>query len=125
MICSTPSVPITELREAYQFTELGDCVLAGWSLTPDWQAQRRLEWMLLVAGSVVLALGVGGGWWLATRAIRPVEDIGAATSRIPMHTYRAHNPRRSPLWHVLTATAPLSWKPTRKTTSPASARCAP
>ena len=30
----------------------------------------------------MLALGLGGGWWLATRAIRPVEDISAAASRI-------------------------------------------
>jgi two-component system, OmpR family, sensor kinase len=71
-----------KLREAYQFTELGDYVLTGRSLTADWQAQRHLGWMLLVAGSVVLALGLGGGWWLATRAIRPVEDISAAASRI-------------------------------------------
>ena len=31
---------------------------------------------------MVLAFGLGGGWWLTTRAIRPVEEISAAASRI-------------------------------------------
>ena len=70
------------LREAFQFTELGDCVLVGRSLTADAKAQQRLAWMLLAAGGAVLALGLGGGWWLTTRAIRPIEDISAAASRI-------------------------------------------
>jgi heavy metal sensor kinase len=69
-------------REAYHFTELGDCVLAGRSLTADLQARRRFALVLLAAGGAVLALGLGGGWWLTTRAIRPVEEISAAASRI-------------------------------------------
>ncbi len=31
---------------------------------------------------MVLAFALGGGWWLTTRAIRPIEDISAAASRI-------------------------------------------
>ncbi|MDB6129225.1 MAG: Sensor kinase CusS [Verrucomicrobiales bacterium] len=69
-------------REAYQFTELGDCILVGRSLIPDWDAESRLAWMLLAAGGGVLALGLSGGWLLTTRAIRPVEEISAAASRI-------------------------------------------
>jgi len=38
--------------------------------------------MLGAAGSAVLALGLGGGWWLTTRAIRPIEEISAAARRI-------------------------------------------
>jgi heavy metal sensor kinase len=71
-----------ELREAVQFTELGDCVLVGRSLAADRKAQRLLAWMLLASGGAVMALGLGGGWWLSTLAIRPVEDISAAASRI-------------------------------------------
>ena len=70
------------LREAYQFTELGDCVLVGRSLVVNRQTQHRLAWTLLAAGGAVLALGLGGGWWLTTRAIRPVVQISAAASRI-------------------------------------------
>jgi heavy metal sensor kinase len=49
---------------------------------PDTKAQQRLAWVLLAAGGAVLALGLGGGWWLTARAIRPVEDISAAAMRI-------------------------------------------
>ena len=69
-------------REIYQFTELGECILAGRSTLPDAKAQQRLAWLLLAAGGAVLALGLGGGWWLTGRAIRPVEDISAAAMRI-------------------------------------------
>jgi two-component system, OmpR family, sensor kinase len=69
-------------REAFHFTELGDCVLAGRSLASYQDALQRFQWWLLAAGGMVLALGLSGGWWLTTRAIRPVEEISAAASRI-------------------------------------------
>src|SRR5262245_20875785 len=65
-------------REAFQFTELGDCVLAGRSLAADLPASHRFAGLLLAAGAAVLAFGLGVGWWLTSRAIRPVEDISAA-----------------------------------------------
>src|SRR5213592_1019500 len=70
------------LREAFHYTELGDCVLAGRNITSDLNAMGRFRWWLFAAGGTVLALGLGGGWWLSTRAIRPVEEISAAASRI-------------------------------------------
>ena len=69
-------------RETYHFTEQGDCVLAGRSLTAFSSAMRRFAGLLLAAGGAVLALGLGGGWWLAGRAIRPIDQISAAASRI-------------------------------------------
>src|SRR5947199_112061 len=69
-------------REAFHFTELGDCILAGRSINADLKGMRGFTWWLLAAGGAVLALGLGGGWWLTTRAIRPVEQISAAASRI-------------------------------------------
>jgi len=69
-------------REAYQFTEIGECVLAGRSIVADSAALRRFAWLLLGAGGTVLALGLGGGWVLSSRALRPVEKIGLAASRI-------------------------------------------
>jgi two-component system OmpR family sensor kinase len=70
------------LREAFHFTELGDCVLAGRSMAEDLDGLRRFVWWLLAAGGAVLAIGLGGGWWLTTHAIRPVEQISAAARRI-------------------------------------------
>jgi two-component system OmpR family sensor kinase len=69
-------------REAYHFTERGDCVLVGRSILADLSAMHRFTLLLLAAGGTVLAFGLGGGWWLTTRAIRPVEEISAAASRI-------------------------------------------
>ena len=71
-----------DFREAFHFTEMGDCVLAGRSIAADLQSMGRYTWWLLAAGTAVLALGLGGGWWLTTTAIRPVEQISAAASRI-------------------------------------------
>jgi nitrogen fixation/metabolism regulation signal transduction histidine kinase len=69
-------------RESYHFTELEDCVLAGRTLSVHFSAMRRFTFWLLAAGGTVLVFGLGGGWWLTTRAIRPVEEISAAASRI-------------------------------------------
>lgn len=69
-------------REAFQFTEIGECVLTGRPIASDLDALRRFAGWLVVAGGAVLALGLGGGWLLAGRALRPVEDISAAASRI-------------------------------------------
>ena len=71
-----------ELREAYHFTELGDCVLVGRSVRLDQAAIRRFGVWLVLAGAVVLAVGVGGGWILTTRALQPIHDISAAAKRI-------------------------------------------
>src|SRR5438477_5772183 len=69
-------------REAFHFTEMGDCVLAGHSIITELRAINHFRWWLLAAGGIVLSLGLGGGWWLTSRAIRPVEEISAAASRI-------------------------------------------
>jgi heavy metal sensor kinase len=69
-------------REAYQITGMGDCVLAGLPLTAERAALRRFGGWLVAAGGAVLAFGLGGGWWLATRALRPVEAISATARRI-------------------------------------------
>jgi signal transduction histidine kinase len=43
---------------------------------------RRLAYGFLSAGAGVLALGLAGGWWLASRAIRPIDAISATAARI-------------------------------------------
>ena len=71
-----------ERREAYQFTPPGECILVGRSITPELAAMRRFAWLLAGAGGAVLLLGLAGGWWIATRAIRPIDDISATAEKI-------------------------------------------
>jgi heavy metal sensor kinase len=69
-------------REAYHFTELGDCVLVGRSIASDLASMRAYAVWILMAGVGMLALGCGGVWWLAYRALRPIAAIGNAAGRI-------------------------------------------
>lgn len=81
-----PSPPVARTRglarEMFRFLPRGECVLVGRSLVPDLAALRRLSLWLTMAGSGVLLLGLAGGWWLATRAIRPIEDISGTAVKI-------------------------------------------
>lgn len=71
-----------EFRELFGFAPFGDCFLVGHSMAPDLAAMRRLALWLAAAGSAVLVLGLAGGWWVASRAIRPIEDISATALKI-------------------------------------------
>ena len=81
-----PMLPVArtrgQLRELFRFGPLGDCVLVGRSMAPDLTAMRRLALWLMAAGATVLLLGLAGGWWVATRAIRPIEAISATAVKI-------------------------------------------
>ena len=69
-------------RLAGHVTELNDCVVAGISLAPYRDNLRHFAWWLSGAGLGVLALGLGGGWLIASRAMRPIDEISAAARRI-------------------------------------------
>jgi heavy metal sensor kinase len=71
-----------ELRELARFTPQGDCALVGRSIASELAALRRLALELGGAGTAILVLGLAGGWWLATRAIRPIEDISDTATKI-------------------------------------------
>ena len=71
-----------DARELAAALPEGLVVLVGRSLEADHAAGRRLAYGFAAAGAAVLGLGLVGGWWLATRAIRPIEDISATALRI-------------------------------------------
>jgi heavy metal sensor kinase len=81
-----PIHPVTrtrgEVREMFRSLPHAEALLAGRSMAPDLAAMRRLALWLCVAGTGVLAVGLAGGWWLASRAIRPIEDISATAVKI-------------------------------------------
>jgi heavy metal sensor kinase len=71
-----------QLRELVRFLPRGECLLVGRSMAPDLAAMRRLALWLMAAGTAVLLLGLAGGWWVATRVIRPIEGISATAVKI-------------------------------------------
>ncbi len=71
-----------EYRELCVGLPHGDKILVGRSMAPDLAAMHRLALWLFMAGAGVLALGMAGGWWLASRAIRPIEEISATAQKI-------------------------------------------
>ncbi|HZL42882.1 MAG TPA: HAMP domain-containing sensor histidine kinase [Verrucomicrobiae bacterium] len=71
-----------EFRELWRFTPQGGCALVGRSMASELAALRRLALELCSAGTAILVLGLAGGWWLATRAIRPIDDISDTAMKI-------------------------------------------
>ncbi|MBU4459950.1 MAG: HAMP domain-containing histidine kinase, partial [Verrucomicrobia bacterium] len=57
-------------------------IVVGRSVAPDLAELRRLALWLGACAAGVLALGLAGGWWVATRAIRPIDAISAAAQKI-------------------------------------------
>jgi heavy metal sensor kinase len=69
-------------RELARYLPQGQHVLVGRSLVPELTAMHRLAYELIAAGSAVLALGLAGGFWLASRAIHPIEEISGTATKI-------------------------------------------
>ena len=80
--------PSSNMRTRGEFREFSVCfhlnerALIGRSMAPDLAAMHRLALWLFTAGASVLAFGLAGGWWVATRAIRPIEDISSTAVKI-------------------------------------------
>jgi two-component system OmpR family sensor kinase len=69
-------------RETFIFPGPGDCVLVGRSAGAVLAGQRQLAWWLGGVGGGVLVIGLAGGAWLVSRALRPLEAISVAAARI-------------------------------------------
>lgn len=69
-------------RETFLFPGPGDVVLVGRPVIGDRIALRQFAWGLAAAGAAVMAIGLVIGAGLVGRALRPIQDIGAAAQRI-------------------------------------------
>ncbi|MEK7781607.1 MAG: ATP-binding protein [Verrucomicrobiota bacterium] len=68
--------------ESYLHHVNGYRILVGRSIAPELAARRHFVLWLVAAGTIILVAGLCGSWWLAGRALRPVQKISAAASRI-------------------------------------------
>jgi two-component system OmpR family sensor kinase len=69
-------------RESEIIMPPGEKILVGRSIAPELGELRRSALKLTGIGAAILLLGLAGGWWLASRAIHPIEDISATAAKI-------------------------------------------
>jgi two-component system OmpR family sensor kinase len=71
-----------QFREVEMRLPPGERILVGRSIARQRADLRNTALMLTATGAGILLLGLIGGWWLASRAIRPIEDISATAAKI-------------------------------------------
>ena len=69
-------------REAFQFTERQDCVLAGCDIAPILDSLRRFAWQIAAVGALVLLLGLGGGVMVSSLLLDSIRQISQTARRI-------------------------------------------
>ena len=69
-------------RELVHGGPRGFRVVVGRDISADRAALLRLGWQISASGALLWLLGLLGGWWLAGRAIQPIEAISQTASRI-------------------------------------------
>jgi heavy metal sensor kinase len=69
-------------REVIHVSRFDINVLVGRSLYPDLAALHRAGLRLILTGLGVLAIGLAGGWWFSSRAIRPIAEMSAIAESI-------------------------------------------
>ncbi|HEY4259910.1 MAG TPA: ATP-binding protein [Schlesneria sp.] len=69
-------------REVIHVSRFEMNVLVGRSLVPDFTALHRTGMRLILTGTCVLLIGLAGGWWFSSRAIRPIAEMSAIAESI-------------------------------------------
>lgn len=81
-----PGANINRSRDGYRefihYRPGGEIILFGMSLAPVDAAMKRLGFWLAGIGVGVVAAGLLGGWWLASRAMRPIAAISSTAETI-------------------------------------------
>lgn len=60
----------------------GETIWVGCSIAPEMEALNATAIKLAVVSVIILFFGLAGGWWISSRAIRPVENISATAVKI-------------------------------------------
>jgi len=77
-----PAATVNGLRLINDMTPRGETVVVGCPITPELREMYQTAWTLTGVGGIILFLGLAGGLWISSRAIKPVEDISAAAMKI-------------------------------------------
>jgi heavy metal sensor kinase len=60
----------------------GEVVWVGCSIAPEMEVLNTTALKLTIVSVIILFFGLAGGWWISSRAIRPVENISATAVKI-------------------------------------------
>ena len=69
-------------RDAYQFTEMRDCILVSCDIAAEQARLLRYAGGLATIGALVLAFGLGGGFLFSRLLARSIRNIGDTAKRI-------------------------------------------
>jgi heavy metal sensor kinase len=69
-------------REVFNHTPSGEEIVVGCSIAPELKELHRTALNLAAVGGWILLVGLAGGWWFVSRALRPIENISAAAVKI-------------------------------------------
>lgn len=69
-------------RETLLRTPPGEIILVGRSIASEKTELRHAAFKLAGFGAIILLFGLAGGWWLASRAIQPIQEISGTALKI-------------------------------------------
>jgi signal transduction histidine kinase len=69
-------------RSISNYLPSGEWIEVGCSVVPELKELHRTALNLLAVGGFILLVGLAGGWWLVSRAIKPINEISATAVKI-------------------------------------------
>ena len=69
-------------REIGDMLPSGEQIWVGCSIFPELKELHRTALNLLAVGGLILLVVLAGGWWLVSRAIKPINEISATAAKI-------------------------------------------
>ncbi|HEY5234238.1 MAG TPA: ATP-binding protein [Verrucomicrobiae bacterium] len=73
---------IGDFRGIVRRLPTGEAIQVHCTIAPELKELRLTALKLAGFGGIILFLGLAGGWWFVSRALRPIENISAAAVKI-------------------------------------------
>jgi two-component system, OmpR family, sensor kinase len=77
-----PPRMIGSKREMFSITPPGETILVGKDIARETHDLKMAALRLIGSGTVILLLGLAGGWWFVGRSLRPVSEISSTATKI-------------------------------------------
>jgi two-component system, OmpR family, sensor kinase len=81
-VSNPPPISFQDLRYAVDTLPSGEIIEVGCSIAPESRDLRLAAVVLTATGSIILLLGLLGGWWFVGRSLRPITEISSTATKI-------------------------------------------